>query len=55
MLKVLFSKALLKCTTLLLALLSVEIVVAQDFTRGIDEATGILTNTFDSVSNLVLA
>ena len=54
-LKFLFRKALLKLTTVLLALLSVEIIVAQDFTRGIDEATGILTNTFDSVSNLILA
>jgi len=54
-LKFLFRKALPKYTTVLLALLNVRIVVAQDFTTGIDEATGILTNTFDSVSNLILA
>jgi hypothetical protein len=50
-----FSKALLKCATVLLTLFNAGVIVAQDFTTGIDEATGILTKTFDSVSNLVLA
>jgi hypothetical protein len=50
-----FRKALLKCMAFLAALLHVEIVVAQDFGSGIDQATSILTSMFDSVSNMALA